>query len=100
MNDNNNNTIDDKLENKRYAAELENDRKKWVVRRRIAVTSFINLIFLTMFYSFVGLVLSKEQAEVLTSFSGIIITIVGAFVTIVLTYFGTAYMDDKNKMGK
>jgi DMSO/TMAO reductase YedYZ heme-binding membrane subunit len=98
MADNNNNAVSDELESERFKDELDRDVKKWRIRRRMSITAFIYLLSVSVVYFYAGFTLSKEQMNVLTLTNPIQITIIGACVSMILTYFGTSYLDDKNKM--
>lgn len=85
----------------RFEAELERDKRKWRVRRRMAVTSFFSLLVILLMYYCTPLIYSTEQAAILEQFNPIIITIVSALVGIILTYYGTvAYSDGKMSVGE
>lgn len=100
MIDENNNKIDDRSENERFVAELDRDRKRWTVRRRIAVASFIALLTFGIYYSLVGLFIDEMQAKAISEFNGIVVAIVGALTSVLLGYYGTAYLDDKDTFNK
>lgn len=84
------------IENERLSAELERDKHKWKIRRRIAITSFLLLIVSLVFYFATPKLFSADEAKILAEFNSIVITIISAFVGIILTYYGTvAYTDGK-----
>lgn len=96
--DANNNNIDDDAENLRYLAELDRDRRKWRVRRRIAVASFVALLAFGFYYALVGMFISQQQAQSISEFNGIVVAIVGALTSVLLGYYGTAYLEDAHKL--
>jgi hypothetical protein len=100
MIDNNNNGIDDSIEMERYTQELERDRRKWVVRRRMAITSLIFLIIFGVYYSLIGIFIDESQARNMSEFNGIVVSIIGALASLLLGYYGTAYFNDKDKTNK
>jgi len=100
MIDENNNNIDDRSENERFIAELDRDKKRWTVRRRIAVSSFIALLTFGIYYSLVGLFIDEIQAKAVAEFNGIVVAVVGALTSLLLGYYGTAYLDDKDTFNK
>lgn len=100
MIDENNNNVDDRSENERFIAELDRDKKRWTVRRRIAVTAFIALLTFGIYYSLVGLFIDEIQAKAISEFNGIVVAIVGALTSLLLGYYGTAYLNDIDAFGK
>lgn len=100
MVDNNNNVIQDEYENKRFLEILNRDKKKWTIRRRITIASFISILLFGIYYATVGLYSSLEQIKNISEFNGITITIIGALISIIMAYFGTVYMEDKFKLKK
>jgi ABC-type Fe3+ transport system permease subunit len=97
MEDNNNNNIADSLENERYSSELERDRRKWQVRRRMAIASFIALVLFAVYYAVIGWFVTGEQAEAISSFNSIVIAVIGALTSLVLGYFGSVLIEDNLK---
>lgn len=97
MIDKNNNNIDDSIENKRFMAELHRDQKKWTVRRRMAIVSLASLLTFGIYYALIGLIISETQAKLISEFNSIVVAIVGALTSILLGYYGTAYLDGSKK---
>lgn len=81
-------------DNEREEKELQRDQIKWKVRRRITIVSFVFLILISVFYLIAPFLLDPKQANVATDFNSIMITLIGFFTTIVVTYFGTATAAD------
>lgn len=79
----------------RLLAELERDKRKWTVRRRISITSFVCLVICLVYYMLIPFVLTQDQAKYMADFNSIIITLVGAFTGIVMVYIGAATYSDK-----
>lgn len=96
MLDDNNNNIDDMVENQRFLAELHRDKKKWEVRRRMAVASLCGLLTFGAYYSLIGVYIDESQAQSISEFNGIVVAIVGALTSVLLGYYGTAYLNDSD----
>lgn len=96
MLDDNNNNIDDMIENQRFLAELHRDKKKWEVRRRMAVASLCGLLTFGAYYSLIGVYIDESQAQSISEFNGIVVAIVGALTSVLLGYYGTAYLNDSD----
>ena len=94
MLDENNNNIDDMMENQRFLAELHRDKKKWEIRRRMAVASLGSLLAFGAYYALVGIYVDESQAQSISEFNGIVVAIVGALTSVLLGYYGTAYLND------
>lgn len=101
MEDKNNNLIDDNLENERAIHELDRDRAKWRVRRRMAVSSFVALVLFGVYYALVGLFIDSTTASTVSEFNSIVVSVIGALTSLLLGYYGTAYFSDRdNKVKK
>lgn len=98
MIDENNNGIDDELERAKMALEADKDKLKWIIRRRMAVCSFLSLVIFGLYYSVVGLFITYDQAKTMAEFNSIVVTIVGALISLLLSYYGTSYLFDKDKL--
>lgn len=98
MIDENNNGIDDELERARAQLEADKDKLKWIIRRRMAVGSFLSLVIFGLYYSVVGLFITYDQAKTMAEFNSIVVTIVGALISLLLSYYGTSYLFDKDKL--
>lgn len=98
MIDENNNGIDDELERARAKLEADKDKLKWIIRRRMAVGSFLSLVFFGVYYALVGLFITYDQAKTMAEFNSIVVTIVGALISLLLSYYGTSYLFDKDKL--
>lgn len=79
----------------REKAELARDRKKWVVRRRMAISAFACNVVLVAFYLIAPLFVSVDQATAMSEFNGIVIAIIGFFSSIDMVYIGAATYADK-----
>jgi len=89
----------DNQEQIREQAEFERDKRKWRIRRRFAITSFICLVLLSVFYVIGPFFMSTEQAEVFSQFNPIIITLIGFFTSIVTLYMGAVTYAENKKDG-
>lgn len=98
MIDENNNGIDDELERARAQLEADKDKLKWIIRRRMAICSFLSLIIFGVYYALIGLFITYDQAKTMAEFNSIVVTIVGALISLLLGYYGTSYLFDKDKM--
>ena len=98
MQDENSNGIDDELERARAQLEADKDKLKWIIRRRMAVGSFLALLSFGGFYAVVGLFISFDTAKTMAEFNSIVVTIVGALISLLLSYYGTSYLFDKDKL--
>lgn len=78
----------------RLREELKRDIRRWQVRRRIAVSAFILVVFIAMFYMISPIYLPVEAIVKLREFNSIIISIVGLCSSIVLLYIGAATYSD------
>jgi len=69
------------------------DIKKRKFRRNSAITSFVFLIFICLFYMIGGgLFMDTDQAKSLAEFNGIIITQCAVFASIILGHLGFDYL--------
>lgn len=100
MEDQNANGIDDSIDQERALTELERDRLKWIIRRRMAVCSFIALIVCGIYYALIGVFISMDQAKTMAEFNSIVVSIIGALVSLLLGYYGTSYLFDKDKLAQ
>lgn len=98
MNDQNNNGVEDVIDTDRAKSELEHDRAKWKTRRKLANLSFGCLLAFGIYYSLVGIFIDEAQARSISQFNGIVVAIIGAFSTIMVGYFGTSYLYDKDNI--
>lgn len=98
MIDENGNGIDDELERARAQLDADKDKFKWIIRRRMAVGSFLALLSFGGFYAVVGLFISFDTAKTMAEFNSIVVTIVGALISLLLSYYGTSYLFDKDKL--
>ena len=69
-------------------------KKRWTIRRRIALTAFIQINVLTLFFLVVPIFVSGDTAEVMSQFNPIIISLISLFSAIVMVYMGAASWDD------
>lgn len=72
----------------RYEAELERDKKKWTIRRRITLSCVLLNAFIIFFYMLSPVFIDNNNLEVLREFNSIAITIIGGNFSIILAYFG------------
>lgn len=98
MNDVNDNNIDDAIEQERFRHELDRDKRKWSVRRKMAIGSFGALLTFGIYYSLIGLFVTEIQAKLMAEFNSIVVTVIGALTSLLLGYYGTSYLFDKDKM--
>lgn len=75
-------------ERERIEAELERDKKKWTIRRRITISCVLLNTFIIFFYMLSPLFIDNSNLEVLREFNSIAITIIGGNFSIILAYFG------------
>jgi uncharacterized membrane protein YeaQ/YmgE (transglycosylase-associated protein family) len=64
----------------------------------MAVGSFLSLILFGVYYALVGLFISVDTAKTMAEFNSIVVTIVGALISLLLSYYGTSYLFDKDKL--
>ena|SRR5690554_6712764 len=83
----------------REQAEFERDRRKWRIRRRFAISSFIQLICMTLFYLIAPYHMTIEQAKVFAEFNSIVITLIGFHTGIVMVYMGAVTYSEQIKDG-
>lgn len=84
------------IDKARLEFELERDRKKWRIRRRISVAAFVsNLVAGTLFY-LVPWVYNSDQLLILREFNSIAIALIGTNSSIVLLYLGAATYSDSH----
>ena len=98
MEDQNANGIDDNIDQERALTELERDRLKWIIRRRMAVSSFVALVVFGIYYALIGVFVSFDQAKTMAEFNSIVVSVIGALVSVLLGYYGTSYLFDKDKL--
>ena len=72
----------------REEAELLRDRMKWRIRRRFAISSFVQLTILTLFYFIGPYFMTIEQAKTFSEFNSIVITLIGFHTGLVMLYMG------------
>lgn len=75
-------------ERERIEAELERDKKRWTVRRRITLSATFSNFAIILFYMLSAFILRPDQVEMLREFNSIAITIVGGNFSVILAYFG------------
>lgn len=80
----------------RIQAELERDKKRWTVRRRISITAFVYTLFIGIFYLISPYILNIEQIQSLQQFNSIIIALIGFNSSIVMLYLGAATYADSH----
>jgi hypothetical protein len=68
------------------------DIKKRKFRRNAAITSFVFLILICLFYMFGGFFMTVEQGKIISDFNGIIITQCAVFASIILGHLGFDYL--------
>jgi len=83
----------------REAAEFQRDRRKWRIRRRFAISSFVMVVLLTLFYISGPFVMDPEQAKTFSEFNSIVITLIGFFSSIVMLYMGAVTYSESTKDG-
>ena len=81
----------------RNFAELERDKARWRVRRRITLTCVALNIIIIMFYILTVFTLEPTQASILKEFNSIAISIIGGNFSIILAYFGFNTYEDSKK---
>jgi len=81
----------------RIHAELDRDRKRWTIRRRITITCVLLNAWIIAFYMFTVFFLDQSQSEMLKDFNSISITIIGGNFSVVLAYFGLNTYEDNHK---
>lgn len=78
----------------REEAEFKRDRRKWRIRRRFAICSFVQLVALTLFYIIAPFFMSPEQAKTFGEFNSIIIALIGFHTGLVMLYMGAVTYSD------
>ena len=76
----------DELLDDRMRAELERDKRRWVVRRRLTISAFIfncGIVAAILAMIFTGSTISS-----LSDFNGLIITVVGGNFGMIMAYYG------------
>lgn len=73
---------------RRERAEFERDRRKWKIRRRFAISSFIQLVVLTFFYIIGPFFMDVAQAKTFSEFNSVVITLIGFHTGLVMLYMG------------
>lgn len=69
--------------------ELDRDKTKWLIKTRLTLVSVLVIFFTLCFYLIVpAFYLDTEQVSSLKEFNSITITLVGAFVSIILAFIG------------
>lgn len=81
----------------REQAEFERDRKKWRIRRRFAIVSFVQLLILTMFYIIAPFYMGENAP--FSDFNPIIITLIGFYTGIVMVYMGAVTYTENMSSG-
>jgi polyferredoxin len=85
--------------NVREYAEFQRDRRKWQIRRRFAVSSFLQLTIMTLFYLIAPFYMTIQQANTFSDFNSIIITLIGFYTGIVMIYVGAVTYTENVKDG-
>jgi predicted ABC-type exoprotein transport system permease subunit len=81
-------TLSKEQERRREEAEFQRDRRKWRIRRRFAISSFVQLVLLTLFYIIAPFCMTADQAQTFAEFNSIIITLIGFHTGLVMLYMG------------
>ena len=81
----------------RIEAELERDKKRWTVRRRITLSVVFSNFTIILFYMLSAFILKPEQVEMLREFNSIAITIIGGNFSVILAYYGLNSYEDTHK---
>ena len=84
-------------ERERLEAELDRDRKRWTIRRRITYVSMFTNVFIVIFYMFSSFMIGSDQLASLKEFNSISITIIGGNFSVILAYFGLNSYEDSRK---
>ena len=84
-------------ERERIEAELERDKKRWTVRRRITLSVVFSNFAIILFYMLSAFILKPEQVEMLREFNSIAITIIGGNFSVILAYYGLNSYEDTHK---
>ena len=86
-----------KIEHDRLESELNRDKVKWRIRRRLAISSFYITAVICVYYLASPFFLVDNQAKMLADFNAVILTLVGTFISVVLVYIGaTTYIESHN----
>jgi len=81
----------------RAEAELDRDKRRWTIRRRITYVAMFLNVFIVVFYMFSSFLITKEQIDTLKEFNSIAITVIGGNFSVVLAYFGLNSYEDSHK---
>jgi polyferredoxin len=80
----------------REEIEFQRETRKWRIRRRFAVISFVHLLMLTLFYLIAPFHLTPEESKVFADFNSIMMTLIGFFSGIVMLYMGAVTYADQH----
>lgn len=90
---------DENLEKLRLKLELDRDRHKWKIRRRLAISSFLMNCVLGLLFVFAPFLFdSVEKVKALVDFNSIIIAVIGSNSSIILLYIGAVTYSDSTGM--
>lgn len=89
-------SYDEIKQRKEFMENLKHESERWKTRRRLAISSFICIVIILIFYMFVGIFVDMECIKRIAEFNSIVITLVGFLTAPVLVYIGALSWSDKN----
>ena len=72
----------------RIQAELDRDKRRWQIRRRITLSCVFANFAIILFYMITPFLLHSSQIDMLREFNSIAITLIGGNFSVILAYFG------------
>lgn len=81
----------------RIQAELDRDRKRWQIRRRITLSCVFANLSIILFYMITPFLLHPSQIDMLREFNSIAITLIGGNFSVILAYFGLNTYETSHK---
>lgn len=79
--------------------KIQRERRKFTIRRRMAITAFAHMI-LIVFCIFMVPLIDAEAAKALSDFNSIIIAVIGADLSIIGAYIGSVTATDIKSISK
>lgn len=70
----------------RARAELERDKRRWTVRRRLTIGAF--MFNCAILLSIIFMIFINQSIESLADFNGVVITVLGGNFGMIMAYYG------------
>jgi len=83
--------------NERDSAELERDKARWKVRRRITLSCVAMNVLIIAFYILSVFTLDSTQTDMLKEFNSIAIAIIGGNFSVIIAYYGLNTYEESKK---